>query len=88
MVTTCHPELDLLAVEVKSGSTVARDFTRNLGRFVEQAGGALDGLPIRPVLVYGGDEAQPGSRVEIVPWRSLPSLRCRALQILTSYYAG
>lgn len=63
-----------LAVEVKSGSTVARDFTRNLGRFVEQAGGALDGLPIRPVLVYGGDEAQPGSRVEIVPWRSLPDL--------------
>lgn len=63
-----------LAVEVKSGSTVADDFGANLTRLVEQAGGALDGLPIRPVLVYGGDDAHRGSRAEIVPWWALPDL--------------
>jgi len=63
-----------LAVEVKSASTVASDFTAGLRRFTEQAGGLLDGLPIRPVLVHGGEEAHTGSQVEIVPWRALPEL--------------
>jgi predicted AAA+ superfamily ATPase len=63
-----------LAVEVKSASTVASDFTAGLRRFTEQAGGLLDGLPIRPVLVHGGEEAHSGSQVEIVPWRALPEL--------------
>ncbi len=63
-----------LAVEVKSASTVASDFTAALHRFVELADGRLDGLPIRPVLVYGGEEARAGSQVDIVPWRALPAL--------------
>lgn len=63
-----------LAVEVKSASTVASDFTAGLRRFVKQAEGAVDGLPIRPVLVYGGEEEHVDSQVEIVPWRELPKL--------------
>ena len=26
---------------------------------------------VRPVLVYGGDEAQTRSRVDVVPWRAI-----------------
>jgi len=63
-----------LAVEVKSGSTIASDFTAGLRRFRERTGGLLEGLPLRPVLVYGGDEAQHESGVDIVPWHSLPEL--------------
>ena len=63
-----------LAVEIKSGSTIASDFGANLARFAEQAGGELEGLPIRQVLVYGGEDAHRGSRLEIVPWRALPDL--------------
>jgi len=63
-----------LAVEVKSASTIASDFSAGLRRFVEQTEGTLDDLPIRPVVVYGGEDAHRGSLVEIVPWRALPEL--------------
>ena len=63
-----------LAIEMKSASTIASDFTAGLRRFTEQTGGTLDGLPIRPALVYGGEDAHRGSAVEIVPWRALPEL--------------
>ena len=63
-----------LAVEVKSASTIAGDFAGPLRHFTERCGGQLDGVPIRPVVVYGGDEPRRGSLVEFVPWRALPGL--------------
>lgn len=63
-----------LAVEIKSGSTIASGFGANLARFAEQAGGDLEGLPIRQVVVYGGEDAHRGSQLEIVPWRALSEL--------------
>lgn len=63
-----------LAIEVKSATTIASDFARSLRRFRDQAGGTLDGAPIRSIVVYGGEEARHGSDVEFVPWRALPGL--------------
>lgn len=63
-----------LVVEVKSGTTVASDWVSALRRFGERAGGALDGLPLRPVLVYGGEEATRRGEVRVVPWHDVASL--------------
>lgn len=63
-----------LAVEVKSSSTIARDFGRNLEALSERTGGAIDGVPLRSVVVYGGEEAQARGAVRFVPSRALPTL--------------
>lgn len=63
-----------LAIEVKSGSTVARDSGDNLRSFAARVDGAIDGLPVRPVVVYGGDERFARQGVEFLPWSALPSL--------------
>lgn len=63
-----------LVVEIKAGATVASDWFGALRTFVERAGGALDGLPVEPVLVYGGEERQRWGEVEVVPWRELAAL--------------
>lgn len=66
----------ILAVEVKSGRTVAGDQLRalhQLGPLVEKAG-----LQMRGVLVYGGDEARRTRGVELVPWSQLDRLTERS----------
>ncbi|NOY92690.1 MAG: ATP-binding protein [Deltaproteobacteria bacterium] len=63
-----------LALEVKSAATVSDSFFRGLARFGQLAARGLDHLPVRQVVVYGGDERQRRSGVEVVPWRELPSL--------------
>ena len=63
-----------LAVEIKSGTTVASDFFTGLRRFAELSGGSLEGLPLRTAVVYGGDEAQRRGPHWVVPWRELESL--------------
>jgi len=63
-----------LAVTVKSSATISDAFFGGLHRFAQLAPQGLDGLPLRPVVVYGGDERQRRSGVEVVPWRELGSL--------------
>jgi len=63
-----------LALEVKSAATVSDSFFRSLTRFGQLAAQGLDHLPVRRVVVYGGDERQRRCDVEVVPWRELPSL--------------
>lgn len=75
-------EVDLLvrrddcwhAVEVKSGATVASDAARGLRRFMTLSGGDLDGVPVRPALVHGGEERWTSHGIDFVPWHALPSL--------------
>ena len=63
-----------LAVEFKSGTTASSDAGANLRRFLELCGGTLEGLPVLPFVVYGGDEARSAGAVRIVPWNELASL--------------
>lgn len=63
-----------LAVEVKSGTTVAADAFSGLRRFGELTGGEIDGLAVRGALVYGGEERQRRGKVGLVPWWALADL--------------
>ncbi len=57
----------LLPVEIKSGATFVRDWTKGLRKW---AGFAADeALPGR--LIYGGDERFPYDGVEVFPWRAI-----------------
>ena len=62
---------DLLAVEIKSGQTVASDFFAALDSFAK----ALSGDPKQPrptrLLVYAGDTPQQRSGVAVIPWSSV-----------------
>ena len=60
----------LAPVEIKSGATVSSDWLRPLRRWRELAGAAAG----RPVIVYGGDQAQQRSDADLVPWRQLAQL--------------
>ena len=60
----------LAPVEIKSGATVSPDWLRPLRRWHELAGDAAG----RPVIVYGGDQAQQRSDADIVPRRQLARL--------------
>jgi hypothetical protein len=55
-----------MAVEVKSGATLAGDWFRGLHRF---AGVVRD---VQPVLVYGGEGGFEREGVTVLGWRSLP----------------
>lgn len=63
-----------LAIEIKSGATVANDAYRPLTRVMDRLGGAIDGLPMRPTLIYGGDDRQRRTDADVVPWRELATL--------------
>jgi len=54
-------------VEIKSGATLQRDAWRNLAQWRDMAGAEAG----RPILVYGGDEAQKRSDVDVLPWREV-----------------
>ena len=62
----------LLAVEAKSGSTIAADFLEALRRFARTvAASPLEGRTLRSVLVYGGAERQERSDGLVLPWREV-----------------
>ena len=62
--------LTLIPVEVKSGTTVNRDFFRGLEKWT-----ALAGEFSGPAhLVYGGDQCQKRSHGEVLPWKRITDL--------------
>jgi predicted AAA+ superfamily ATPase len=61
----------LLAVEAKSGATVAGDFFTSLLRFTAEAEERDPHLAHEARLVYGGDVGQRRSRATLIPWHAL-----------------
>ena len=63
---------ELVAVEVKSGQTVASDFLAPLHAFAAAfGGGKRPTRRVRSVLVYGGSERQERSGITVLPWSSI-----------------
>ena len=64
---------ELLAVEIKSGQTVASDFFDPLDRFERMV--CSDSKRPAPgrVIIYGGDAAQQRSRTSVIPWSDIHS---------------
>ena len=71
------PEIDLLiehgedivAVEIKSGATINKDFFNNLRHFSDHMKGAGKTRPVRSHVVYGGHESQQRSDAQVLSWR-------------------
>lgn len=76
------PEIDLLIeygeeielVEIKSGATTNSDFFKNLKRFSDRMKGEGKKRPIRSHVVYGGDDSQQRSDVQVFSWRHIQRL--------------
>ena len=60
----------LIAVEMKSGQTIASDFFRGLDSWVRISGDAST----KPWLVYGGSERQSRAQAEVLPWMEIDEL--------------
>lgn len=61
----------VLAVETKSGQTVAADYFDGLKAFATAVGAAPPGPRIEGFVVYGGTETQRRSAAMVVPWSAL-----------------
>jgi hypothetical protein len=62
---------DLLAVETKSGQTVAGDFFAGLKSFESLVLSSRQRRGVRGFVVYGGSESQRRSAATVVPWSRL-----------------
>ena len=57
-------EPTILAIEIKSGETISRDFLRALEQF-----SSIPGVPhCRRALIYGGEQRQERTNTVVVPW--------------------
>ncbi len=56
-----------LAVEIKSGATIATDWLDSLRAWTTLAGVEAE----RPCLIYGGEDRQPRTQADILPWRGI-----------------
>lgn len=63
----------LVAIEAKSGETVASDFLEPLARFKELVEGPGRATRAEAVLVYGGKTRQQRTAVTILPWSEIHS---------------
>jgi uncharacterized protein len=61
----------LLAVETKSGQTIASDFFAGLENFADLVQTSHRQRDVRGFVVYGGAEPQRRSRASIIPWSRL-----------------
>jgi len=61
----------LVAVETKSGQTVAEDFFAGLDAFERLVASGRRRRPLRRVLVYGGSERQRRTRADVLPWSAV-----------------
>ncbi len=66
---------ELLAVETKSGQTVAGDFFAGLATFASLVGASRPRRQVRGFVVYGGTDLQRRSAGTVVPWSRLD--RCK-----------
>lgn len=62
---------DILAVETKSGHTVADDFFTGLRTLAASLATARPRRRIHPFVVYGGSDPQQRSAATVVPWAQL-----------------
>lgn len=62
---------ELLAIEVKSGATVAQDFFTSLERFAATLSRSARPPELRKFIVYGGTEAQSRAAGTVIPWSQL-----------------
>lgn len=65
---------ELIAVESKSGQTVADDFFTALQAFAEVIGTRKSPPKVTRVVVYGGDRPQRRSAARVVPWGAIDQL--------------
>jgi len=63
---------NLIAVEIKSGQTIASDFFLSLDRFEQIARTEQNQPLLEKVLIYGGDVAQQRSQSRVIPWSDVP----------------
>ncbi len=63
-----------LAIEVKSGQTVAADFFAALDSAPDRLGTLASDRKLRKVLLYGGDEPHQHRGVRVLPWSSISTL--------------
>jgi len=63
--------LELIAVEAKSGQTIAADFFAGLASFASLVESSRSRRGVRKFLVYGGEEAQRRTDGTVVPWSEL-----------------
>jgi predicted AAA+ superfamily ATPase len=61
----------LLAVETKSGQTIAADFFAGLAAFTRLLRSMRHPPKVRPILIYGGAAAQRRSDAEVLPWSAM-----------------
>ena len=64
----------ITAIEAKSGQTVASDFFRGIATLEAIAARITPPRPVRPFVVYGGDETQQRTKGTIVAWSALDGL--------------
>jgi predicted AAA+ superfamily ATPase len=60
-----------LAVEIKSGQTVAPDFFKSLASLADLLAAAAEPAGVERVVVYGGESSQSRSGVEVLAWSDL-----------------
>lgn len=60
----------LVPVEIKSGSTLAGDWTHALEKWIELSGGEARA----PALVYGGERSWERRGIRFIPWREISTL--------------
>jgi len=60
--------VDLVAVETKSGQTIAGDFFAALAAFAKLFGSGRRGRAVRQVVIYGGKERQLRTGAAVLPW--------------------
>jgi predicted AAA+ superfamily ATPase len=62
----------VVAVETKSGQTVAADFFASLRSFASVYGGTRRPRPLERVVVYGGVTRERRSEATVLPWSAVP----------------
>ena len=63
---------DLRPIEIKSGQTMRREYLAGLKKWRDLA--EREGADIgRAAMIYGGNESQQRSEVDIVPWADINS---------------
>jgi predicted AAA+ superfamily ATPase len=65
---------DIVAVEAKSGTTVASDFFKHLDRFTDLVGESTEHRPVTRVLIHGGTDAGTRTGTRVTPWNRVHTM--------------